>query len=63
MDGGVTWTGESNLRTLAPLPGSLRIIDRDDAWFASMNGTTPVLETTYDGGRTWRIVDLPGITP
>ncbi len=62
-DGGVTWTGEANLRTLAPLPGSLRIIDRDDAWFASMNGTTPVLETTYDGGRTWRIVDLPGITP
>ena len=62
-DGGVTWTRESNLLTLAPLPGSLRIIDVDDAWFASMNGTMPVLETTYDGGRSWRIVDLPTLTP
>jgi hypothetical protein len=62
-DGGVTWTRIPNLRTLAPLPGSLRIIDVDDAWFASMNGTMPVLETTYDGGGTWRIVDLPSLTP
>jgi photosystem II stability/assembly factor-like uncharacterized protein len=62
-DGGVTWTRTANLLTLAPLPGSLRIVDVDDAWFASMNGTMPVLETTYDGGRTWRIVDLPRLTP
>lgn len=62
-DGGVTWTRIPNLRTLAPLPGSLRIIDLDDAWFASMNGTMPVLETTHDGGRTWRTVDLPRLTP
>jgi len=62
-DGGVTWTRISALRTLAPLPGSLRIIDLDDAWFASMNGTMPVLEATYDGGRTWRIVKLPRLMP
>jgi len=62
-DGGLTWTRISHLLTLAPLPGSLRIIDPDDAWFASMNGTTPALETTFDGGRTWRIVDLPTLTP
>jgi photosystem II stability/assembly factor-like uncharacterized protein len=62
-DGGVTWTRKPTLRTLAPLAGSLRIIDLDHGWFASMNGTMPLLETTDDGGLTWRAVGLPSLTP
>jgi photosystem II stability/assembly factor-like uncharacterized protein len=62
-DGGVTWTRMQTLSTLAPLPGSLRIIDFVHGWFASMNGTMPLLEATDDGGRTWREVGLPRLTP
>jgi photosystem II stability/assembly factor-like uncharacterized protein len=62
-DGGVTWTRMQTLSTLAPLAGSLRIIDLDHGWFASMNGAMPLLEATDDGGHTWRTVGLPSLTP
>jgi photosystem II stability/assembly factor-like uncharacterized protein len=62
-DGGVTWTAKHPLGVLAPLPGSLQVLDADHAWFAGMAGTRPVLETTADGGYEWTMVSLPAITP
>jgi photosystem II stability/assembly factor-like uncharacterized protein len=62
-DGGVTWTRMQSPGTPAPLPGSLRVIDRLHAWFAGMNGTTPILVATDDGGHKWRILGLPSLTP
>jgi photosystem II stability/assembly factor-like uncharacterized protein len=62
-DGGVTWTGRHPLGVLAPLPGSLQVLDPDHAWFAAMAGTRPMLETTADGGYEWTMVSLPPITP
>ena len=61
-DGGVTWTAKHPLGVLAPLPGSLQVLDADHAWFAGMAGTRPVLETTADGGYEWTMVSLPAIT-
>jgi photosystem II stability/assembly factor-like uncharacterized protein len=62
-DGGVTWTGRHPLGVLAPLPGSLQVLDPDHAWFAGMAGIRPVLETTADGGYEWTMVTLPAVTP
>ncbi len=58
-DGGATWTGPRNIGVIEPLPGSLQVLDRDHAWFAAAAGARPVLETTDDGGRGWRMVMLP----
>jgi len=41
------------------MPGTLRVLDRNHAWFAGMARTTPVLEGTDDGGLHWRRVVLP----
>jgi photosystem II stability/assembly factor-like uncharacterized protein len=62
-DAGATWNPRPPTATLAPLPGSLQVIDADHAWYAGMKASTPYLEATYDGGRTWRTVGLPGLTP
>jgi len=62
-DGGITWSGRHPLGVLAPLPGSLQVLDPDHAWFAGMAGTRPVLETTADGGYEWTMVTLPAIAP
>jgi photosystem II stability/assembly factor-like uncharacterized protein len=59
-DGGATWTGPRVVGVVEPQPGSLQVVDRDDAWFASAGG--PMLETTYDGGAHWRLVRLPPLT-
>jgi hypothetical protein len=58
-DGGATWTNPRNLAIIEPLPGSLQVLDQDHAWFAGSAGPRPVLETTGDGGRGWRMVLLP----
>ncbi|TME58924.1 MAG: hypothetical protein E6I58_00940 [Chloroflexi bacterium] len=58
-DGGVTWTGLRPLSVPAPLPGSLEVLDADHAWFGTMGSTTPLLQTTDDGGHEWRAVSLP----
>jgi hypothetical protein len=62
-DAGVTWNPQPPTAALAPLPGSLQVIDAAHAWFAGMKANTPYLETTYDSGRTWREVGLPRLTP
>src|SRR2546427_2313748 len=58
-DGGVTWKGSRGIVVVEPLPGSLRVLDRDHAWFAS--SARPLLEATDDGGAHWRTVLLPPI--
>jgi photosystem II stability/assembly factor-like uncharacterized protein len=58
-DGGTTWTPYRNLGVLAPLPGSLQVLDPMHAWFAAMAGTEAVLETTPDGGVHWEEIGLP----
>lgn len=58
-DGGATWTDPQNIGAIDPIPGSLRVLDRNHAWFAGSAGARPVLEGTADGGRGWRMVMLP----
>jgi photosystem II stability/assembly factor-like uncharacterized protein len=60
-DGGATWTDPQNIGAIEPLPGSLRVLDRNHAWFAGSAGARPVLEATADGGRGWRMVLLPAL--
>ncbi|MGA7913310.1 MAG: hypothetical protein WCC30_17415 [Candidatus Dormiibacterota bacterium] len=60
-NGGTTWTPYRNLGVIAPLPGSLQVLDAGHAWFAAMAGWRPVLETTADGGVHWRALILPPI--
>jgi len=62
-DGGITWTSTRPLGVPAPLPGSLQILDADHAWFGTMVGPTPFLQTTSDGGHEWQTVRLPAPTP
>lgn len=58
QDAGVTWVRqEAGAGLVAPLAGSLHLVDQDHAWFAGAR--TPALETTADGGRHWRLVTLP----
>ena len=57
LDGGVTWARPLGTSLIAPLPGSLNVLDYDHAWFAGIS--TAALETTNDGGRRWRLVSLP----
>jgi photosystem II stability/assembly factor-like uncharacterized protein len=56
-DGGLTWTRHPGVDLIAPLPGSLQVLDGDHAWFAGVR--TRALETTADAGRHWRLVTLP----
>jgi photosystem II stability/assembly factor-like uncharacterized protein len=56
-DGGLTWVRRPVAGLIAPLPGSLQVLDSDHAWFAGL--TKHALETTSDGGRHWRLVVLP----
>jgi photosystem II stability/assembly factor-like uncharacterized protein len=60
-DAGITWSSIRSLKVLAPLPGSLQILDPDHAWFAAYVGSRPVLELTSDGGHEWTAVPLPRI--
>ena len=56
-DGGITWTNPARTEAIAPLLGSLKVLDRDHAWFAAAG--LPALESTIDGGLHWRLVGLP----
>jgi photosystem II stability/assembly factor-like uncharacterized protein len=56
-DGGVTWERQAGAGLIAPLPGSLQVLDGGHAWFAGSN--TPALQATSDAGRHWRLVSLP----
>ena len=58
-DGGISWTIPRGIGVTEPMPGTLRVLDRNHAWFAGAAGTTPVLEGTDDGGLHWRRVVLP----
>ena len=58
-DGGVTWTPVATTDVAAPLPGSLRVLDRLHAWLIGTDRSRPVLEATADGGRHWQAVSLP----
>jgi photosystem II stability/assembly factor-like uncharacterized protein len=58
-DGGETWSATSDVDVQAPLPGSLRILDRLHAWLIGTYRSRAVLEATTDGGRHWRMVSLP----
>ena len=58
-DGGVSWTKPSGLGVIEPLPGSLRVLDWEHAWFAGLPGTRATLASTDDGGVRWRSVALP----
>jgi hypothetical protein len=62
-DGGVNWTGTRPLGVLAPLPGSLQVLDADHAWFGAMVGSRPMLEMTPDGGYEWIAISLPPLRP
>lgn len=59
QDGGATWTIPRGIGVIEPLPGSLQVLDRDNAWFAGSAGPRPALEATADGGVHWRMVLLP----
>ncbi|HEV3405319.1 MAG TPA: hypothetical protein VG364_01870 [Candidatus Dormibacteraeota bacterium] len=59
-DGGETWSTTAGVDVQAPLPGSIRILDRLHAWLIGTYGSRAVLEATADGGRHWRVVSLPG---
>jgi photosystem II stability/assembly factor-like uncharacterized protein len=59
-DGGETWSTAAGIDVQAPLPGSLRILDRLHAWLIGTYRSRAVLEATADGGRHWRLVSLPG---
>ena len=54
-----SWTIPRGIGVTEPMPGTLRVLDRNHAWFAGTAGTTPVLEGTDDGGLHWRRVVLP----
>ncbi len=58
-DAGMTWSSPRYIRAADPLPGSLQVLDLDDAWFTSLVG--PVLESTTDRGTTWRMVAVPAL--
>ena len=61
-NGGVTWTETRPLGVVAPLPGSLQMLDGNHAWFGAMAGSRPMLQTTADGGYYWMAIGLPPIT-
>jgi photosystem II stability/assembly factor-like uncharacterized protein len=57
-DAGATWVRHAATgRLIAPLAGTLHLVDEDHAWFAGAGA--PALETTVDGGRDWRLLTLP----
>jgi photosystem II stability/assembly factor-like uncharacterized protein len=58
-DGGETWSATASVDAQAPLPGSLRILDRLHAWLIATYQSRAVLEATADGGGHWRVVSLP----
>lgn len=60
-DGGATWTDPRAISAMEPLPGTLQVLDGDHAWFAASVATGPVLESTDDAGRHWRVVTLPPV--
>ena len=60
-DAGASWNMRRRVGVVAPGPGLLRVLDADHAWFAGTLGSRPLLETTDDGGRDWKMVLLPAI--
>jgi photosystem II stability/assembly factor-like uncharacterized protein len=62
-DAGRTWTRVRGLMVPEPLPGSLQFTDATHAWFGAMAGPRPLVETTDDGGVSWRMILLPEMAP
>jgi photosystem II stability/assembly factor-like uncharacterized protein len=60
-DGGATWSDPKEAGVVAPQPGTLRVLDRNHAWFAGSGDRRPVIEGTDDGGLSWRLLRLPAI--
>ena len=58
-DAGRTWSALRNLLVPAPLPDTVQMIDATDVWFGAMAGPRPLVESTDDGGVTWRMFLLP----
>jgi photosystem II stability/assembly factor-like uncharacterized protein len=62
-DAGRTWSPLRNLLVPAPLPDTVQMIDATHVWFGAMAGPRPIVESTDDGGVTWRMFLLPPIAP
>jgi photosystem II stability/assembly factor-like uncharacterized protein len=60
-DAGSTWSEPVAIGVVDAVPGSLRLLDRQHAWFAGMYGPRAVLEATFDGGRHWSERPLPAL--
>jgi Photosynthesis system II assembly factor YCF48 len=61
-DGGRTWAPIRNLGVIEPLPGSLQVLDPQNAWYGAMaGGTRAMLERTADAGLHWEMIGLPEI--
>jgi photosystem II stability/assembly factor-like uncharacterized protein len=61
VDGGSTWTDPRNIGVIQPVPGSLRMLDGRNAWFAGTGGEHAMLETTHDAGLHWTLSTLPAL--
>jgi photosystem II stability/assembly factor-like uncharacterized protein len=58
-DAGATWSDPRDIGVVEPLPGSLRMLDHQNAWFAGGAEAHPMLESTDDGGLHWTLSTLP----
>lgn len=60
-DAGATWSDPAGMQVIEPAPGTLQVLDGQNAWFAGSRDGRPWLEATRDGGSQWRLVTLPAI--
>lgn len=60
-DGGATWSSPRVASVVEPEAGTLRVLDRNHAWFAGSGDRRPVVQATDDGGMSWRLLRLPAI--
>lgn len=61
-DAGETWSAPERIGAMEPLPGMLQVLDGNHAWLAASATRTPLLQTTDDAGRHWRLVTLPPLS-
>ena len=60
-DAGSTWSQPVDVGVVDAVPGLLRMLDPEHAWFAGAEGARAVLESTADGGRHWTMRPLPAL--